>query len=201
MGFQSHDPLRTHHWDSLEKALTVFVPPGQTTRRRVDLIFAAPEVYWTAVVGWCAPFVAISGYNVVNMQSLRTGSTMFERDLRSVAKLQYVPHIASLRVLWLIAYRTLHRGMKFDSSGMYALCPSHSRMPIDLRSQQLASPRLKALLSALGERGIRHVRTCLGTTRASQCGRVESRCQFKYSCDRIRLFSGPVQLPLSASHF
>ncbi|VDC00335.1 unnamed protein product [Peniophora sp. CBMAI 1063] len=78
MGFHSHDPLRTHHWDSLEKALTVFVPPGQTTRRRVDLIFAAPEVYWTAVVGW-------------------TGSMMFERDLRSVAKLQ---------------------GMKFDSSGI-----------------------------------------------------------------------------------
>ncbi|KZV73954.1 Nucleotidyltransferase [Peniophora sp. CONT] len=78
MGFHSHDPLRTHHWDSLEKALTVFIPPGKTTRRRVDLIFAAPEVYWTAVVGW-------------------TGSMMFERDLRSVAKLQ---------------------GMKFDSSGI-----------------------------------------------------------------------------------
>ncbi|KAI0050505.1 Nucleotidyltransferase [Auriscalpium vulgare] len=77
--FHAHNALRTTHWDSLEKSLTVFRPPiPNPTRRRVDLIFALPETYWTAVVGW-------------------TGSTMFERDLRSVAKLQ---------------------GMKFDSSGI-----------------------------------------------------------------------------------
>ncbi|KAG1746475.1 hypothetical protein EDB19DRAFT_1689817 [Suillus lakei] len=72
-GFHQHNVLRTHHWDSLEKALTVFVWPHNSSRRRVyrrvDLIFAAPEVFWTAVVGW-------------------TGSTMFERDLRLWAKQQ-----------------------------------------------------------------------------------------------------------------
>ncbi|KAG2153275.1 hypothetical protein DEU56DRAFT_774077 [Suillus clintonianus] len=70
-GFHKHKALRTHHWDSLEKALTVFVWPHNLSRRRVyrrvDLIFAAPEVFWTAVVGW-------------------TGSTMFQRDLRLWAK-------------------------------------------------------------------------------------------------------------------
>jgi len=44
-----------------------FVPTGifddSSPHRRVDLIFAPPEAYWTAVVGW-------------------TGSTQFERDLR-----------------------------------------------------------------------------------------------------------------------
>lgn len=72
-GFHEHNVLRTHHWDSLEKALTVFVSRHNSSRqnvyRRVDLIFAAPEVFWTAVVGW-------------------TGSTMFERDLRLWAKQQ-----------------------------------------------------------------------------------------------------------------
>ncbi|KAH7921441.1 Nucleotidyltransferase [Leucogyrophana mollusca] len=72
-GFHEHNALRTHHWDSLEKALTVFVLPEDSSRRRVyrrlDLIFAAPEVFWTAVVGW-------------------TGSTMFQRDLRLWAKQQ-----------------------------------------------------------------------------------------------------------------
>ncbi|KAI6168697.1 hypothetical protein EDD17DRAFT_1529443 [Pisolithus thermaeus] len=72
-GFHEHNALRTHHWDSLEKALTVFrLPSGPGERqihRRVDLIFAAPEVFWTAVVGW-------------------TGSTMFQRDLRLWAKQQ-----------------------------------------------------------------------------------------------------------------
>ncbi|KAG1781945.1 hypothetical protein EV702DRAFT_1068193 [Suillus placidus] len=72
-GFHEHNVLRTHHWDSLEKALTVFVwrhnSSRRTVYRRVDLIFAAPEVFWTAVVGW-------------------TGSTMFERDLRLWAKQQ-----------------------------------------------------------------------------------------------------------------
>ena len=56
-GFHSHNPLRTTHWDSLEKSLTVFMLPPSSpfysgTRRRLDLIFAPPEVYWTAVVGW-----------------------------------------------------------------------------------------------------------------------------------------------------
>ena len=51
-----HDALRTSHWDSLEKALTIFVLPSADKRPRVhrlDLIFTAPEVYcyWTAVVG------------------------------------------------------------------------------------------------------------------------------------------------------
>ncbi|KAL1945254.1 hypothetical protein VTO73DRAFT_2105 [Trametes versicolor] len=68
--FHAHDPLRTAHWDTLEKSLTVFVLPGPragAVRRRVDLIFAPPEVYWTAVVGW-------------------SGSIMFQRDLRQWAK-------------------------------------------------------------------------------------------------------------------
>lgn len=71
-GFHGHNPLRTTHWDSLEKSLTVFVLPdsspfGRGIRRRLDLIFAPPEVYWTAVIGW-------------------SGSIMFQRDLRQYAK-------------------------------------------------------------------------------------------------------------------
>lgn len=71
-GFHGHNPLRTTHWDSLEKALTVFIlPPSSSfhkgTRRRLDLIFAQPEVYWCAVIGW-------------------SGSPMFQRDLRQWAK-------------------------------------------------------------------------------------------------------------------
>lgn len=75
--FHGHNPLRTTHWDSLEKSLTVFILPpsspfykernGQPIRRRLDLIFARPEVYWCAVVGW-------------------SGSIMFQRDLRQWAK-------------------------------------------------------------------------------------------------------------------
>ncbi|KAI5890266.1 Nucleotidyltransferase [Schizophyllum commune H4-8] len=61
-GFHTPDVSRSVHWDALEKALTVFVLPGGV-HRRVDLIFAAPEAYWTAVVGW-------------------TGSKTFERDIR-----------------------------------------------------------------------------------------------------------------------
>ncbi|KAJ7287185.1 hypothetical protein C8J57DRAFT_1283139 [Mycena rebaudengoi] len=73
-GFHPPDALRTSHWDSLEKALTVFIlPPGKSgskrVHRRLDLIFAAPEAYWTAVTGW-------------------TGSKMFERDLRLWAKVE-----------------------------------------------------------------------------------------------------------------
>lgn len=57
-GFHGHNPLRTTHWDSLEKSLTVFILPPSSpfytgVRRRLDLIFAPPEVYWTAVIGWC----------------------------------------------------------------------------------------------------------------------------------------------------
>ncbi|KAM5545049.1 hypothetical protein V8D89_001160 [Ganoderma adspersum] len=71
-GFHAHNPLRQQHWDSLEKALTVFTLPASSplydgTRRRLDLIFAPPEIYWTAVLGW-------------------TGSIMFQRDLRQWAK-------------------------------------------------------------------------------------------------------------------
>ncbi|KAF8178646.1 hypothetical protein K438DRAFT_1726271 [Mycena galopus ATCC 62051] len=73
-GFQSPGALRKSHWDALEKALTVFILPpdacgagSRRIHRRLDLIFAAPEAYWTAITGW-------------------TGSKMFERDLRLWAK-------------------------------------------------------------------------------------------------------------------
>ncbi|KAI0343503.1 Nucleotidyltransferase [Trametopsis cervina] len=70
--FHSHNPLKNSHWDSLEKSLTVFVLPQSSSyyrgiRRRLDLIVALPEVYWTAVIGW-------------------SGSIMFQRDLRQWAK-------------------------------------------------------------------------------------------------------------------
>jgi len=66
-GFHEYDALRTAQWDSLEKALTVYRTPNNGRHRRVDLICALPETYWTAVVGW-------------------TGGTMFQRDLRLAAK-------------------------------------------------------------------------------------------------------------------
>ncbi|TFK23154.1 Nucleotidyltransferase [Coprinopsis marcescibilis] len=71
-GFHAYNALRAEHWDSLEKALSVFRLPSshdgkQRLHRRVDLIFAAPASYWTAVIGW-------------------TGSKMFQRDLRLWAK-------------------------------------------------------------------------------------------------------------------
>ena len=69
-GFHEYDTLRTAQWDSLEKALTVYKTPHDG-HRRVDLICALPETYWTAVVGW-------------------TGGTMFQRDLRLAAKSVYV---------------------------------------------------------------------------------------------------------------
>ncbi|KAF8346009.1 hypothetical protein F5887DRAFT_964521 [Amanita rubescens] len=72
-GFHSHGSLQTGHLDSLEKALTVFKLPDSGDRKRVyrrlDLIFAAPDAYWTAIVGW-------------------SGSKMFERDLRLWAKVE-----------------------------------------------------------------------------------------------------------------
>ena len=70
-GFHEYDALRTAQWDSLEKALTVYRAPNNGRHRRVDLICALPETYWTAVVGW-------------------TGGTMFQRDLRLAAKSVYV---------------------------------------------------------------------------------------------------------------
>ncbi|KAH9050966.1 Nucleotidyltransferase [Lactarius deliciosus] len=45
--FHEHDALRTAQWDSLEKALTVY-QPHNGLHRRVDLICAIPETYWTA---------------------------------------------------------------------------------------------------------------------------------------------------------
>ncbi|KAJ7821144.1 hypothetical protein B0H14DRAFT_2832315 [Mycena olivaceomarginata] len=74
-GFHPPDALRTSHWDTLEKALTVFIlppdagSPRRRIHRRLDLIFA-PEAYWTAITGW-------------------TGSKMFERDLRLWAKVEW----------------------------------------------------------------------------------------------------------------
>jgi DNA polymerase IV len=72
--------MREHHFDALEKALALFVLPSSSTfaqaqvrehghvlQRRLDIIFARPEQYWCAVVGW-------------------SGSTMFQRDLRWWAK-------------------------------------------------------------------------------------------------------------------
>lgn len=103
--FHAHDPLRTTHWDTLEKSLTVFVLPPSSAlnasvpvRRRLDLIFAPPEVYWTAVVGWCVTSKLIMRFADA---AERSGSIMFQRDLRQWAKDRC--------------------GMKFDSSGMCVL--------------------------------------------------------------------------------
>ncbi|EPQ55155.1 Nucleotidyltransferase [Gloeophyllum trabeum ATCC 11539] len=92
-GFHAHKPLRTTHRDSLEKALTVFMLPEDSPfardfpqgkggevkrralRRRLDLIFAMLELILS-----------------------RTGSIMFQRDLRQWA--------------------TDKKGYKFDSSGI-----------------------------------------------------------------------------------
>ena len=43
---------KSSHSDVLAKALTVFSLPRSNKSSRLDLIFAVPEVYWTAVVGW-----------------------------------------------------------------------------------------------------------------------------------------------------
>ncbi|KZV99651.1 Nucleotidyltransferase [Exidia glandulosa HHB12029] len=59
-GPRVHDP-------GLDKSLVVLRLAPDPCARRVDLIFAPPESYWAAVVGW-------------------TGSIMFERDLRLWAK-------------------------------------------------------------------------------------------------------------------
>ncbi|KDQ55259.1 hypothetical protein JAAARDRAFT_37797 [Jaapia argillacea MUCL 33604] len=122
-GFHEHNALRTGHWDSLEKALTVFILPSDSefaanqpdgkrrgVRRRLDLIFAMPEVYWTAVLGW-------------------TGSIMFQRDIRQWAKDK--------------------KGMKFDSSGMTRrhdsklLFPKTEKEIFDLLDLEWIDPTLR----------------------------------------------------------
>ena len=54
-GFHKPQTIRTTK-GTLETVLTVFILPANGTRRRVhrrlDLIFALPEVYWTAITGW-----------------------------------------------------------------------------------------------------------------------------------------------------
>ncbi|KAJ7594925.1 hypothetical protein C8J56DRAFT_1044643 [Mycena floridula] len=65
--FHPPNEIRTSRWDSLEKALTVFKLPENRFHRRVDIIVAAQDVYWSTIVGW-------------------TGSKLFERDLRLWAK-------------------------------------------------------------------------------------------------------------------
>jgi len=60
-GFHAPNSLRSENWGSLEKVLTVFILPAEGANktgtrkrlhRRLDLIFATPASYWTAVVGW-----------------------------------------------------------------------------------------------------------------------------------------------------
>jgi len=67
MSMTGLDRNRLSHVDLVDKALTIFSLPGSGKSRRLDLIFAHPEAYWTTIVGW-------------------TGSTQFERDLRVQAK-------------------------------------------------------------------------------------------------------------------
>ena len=43
---------KSSHSDVLAKAITVFSLPGSNKSSRLDLIFAVPEAYWAAVVGW-----------------------------------------------------------------------------------------------------------------------------------------------------
>ena len=87
-GYHPHNVFGTHHWDSLEKAFMVFVLPNdsarQRTYRRVDLIFASPALFWTAVVGWLVHMHVTLIRRTLTI--CRTGSTMFERDLRVWAK-------------------------------------------------------------------------------------------------------------------
>ncbi len=86
--FHKPGELRTANTDSMQKALTVFKLPEDGSKerihRRVDLIIAAREVYWTAVTGWYA--FAHNAHLKQLQRWFRTGSKMFERDLRSWAK-------------------------------------------------------------------------------------------------------------------
>jgi DNA polymerase IV len=83
----------------------VYKTPNGGRHRRVDLICALPETYWTAIVGW-------------------TGATMFQRDLRSAAKAVFVRHFFCYVIL---ANRFVGRGLKFDSSAMYVQIFASSR--------------------------------------------------------------------------
>lgn len=102
--FHAHNALKTTPWDSLEKALTVFILPPSTSdtrkrvHRRLDLIFADPKVYWTAVVGWSVLSQTRILWNYYeSWLRCRTGSKMFERDLRLWAKEKkwVLPHLRS----------------------------------------------------------------------------------------------------------
>jgi hypothetical protein len=115
--FHAPTALRTTHWDSLEKALTVFALPATPSKprrvnRRLDLIFAPHEVYWTAVVGWYERLFTF----IISLTSRcdRTGSIMFQRDLRRWAKNRSVfsYFISELSLTF------CYRGLKFDSAGM-----------------------------------------------------------------------------------
>jgi len=117
--FHAPNALRTTHWDSLEKSLTIFKLPNtaptdtdSTPRlhRRLDLIFALPNVYWTAIVGW-------------------TGSKMFGRDLRLWAKEQ--------------------RGLKFNNAGITrrhdskAYYPRSEKEVFDILGLAMVPPHLR----------------------------------------------------------
>lgn len=84
--------------DPLDKALTVFKLPKSSTsagpkriHRRLDIVFAPWDAYWTAVVGWLVR-IPICGLAQVLVKLRdtdgmhRTGSTQFERDLRIWSK-------------------------------------------------------------------------------------------------------------------
>lgn len=55
-GFHAQNSVRGAHLALLEKAMSIFALPKngihRGVHRRVDLIFAAPETYWTAIIGW-----------------------------------------------------------------------------------------------------------------------------------------------------
>lgn len=100
--FRSPSSLpKSAHWDTLEKALTVFRLPtfsplypnatdangnGRALHRRLDLIFAPIEVYWCAVIGWYVPIRVIRADKGTVLTRCRTGSTMFQRDIRQYTK-------------------------------------------------------------------------------------------------------------------
>lgn len=92
--FHAPNTLRTTHWDSLEKSLTIFKLPNSAINntpglhRRLDLICTVPDVYWTAIVGWYCKPSAMCMSVITHTFLYRTGSKMFERDLRIWAKEQ-----------------------------------------------------------------------------------------------------------------
>ena len=74
------------HSDVIAKAFTVFSLPGSNKSSRLDLIFSVPEAYWTAVVGWWVCSYVARSVSDIDGGTPRTGSTMFQRDLRLFAK-------------------------------------------------------------------------------------------------------------------